>query len=122
MTGSGQLPGLRHRHVAKFQRLHLLGLRGSRRGLGRRHWLGGYGLNRFRRSGARRRADFMLDLASRYALFFLLDFHHQILSGSNVLALMAGAAIVAGAAFVARAILFAVMTAAATAMPTKESE
>ena len=63
----------------------------------------------------------MLDLTSRYAFFFLLDFHDQIFSGSDVLALMAGAAIVAGAAFVTGAIL-AVVTAAATAMPTKESE
>ena len=50
-----------------------------------------------------------------------LDFHDQIFSGSDVLALMAGAAIVAGAALVTGAIL-AVVTAAATAMPTKESE
>jgi hypothetical protein len=58
----------------------------------------------------------MLDLASGDALFFLLDFHNQILSGSDVLALMTCAA------FVARAIMVAVMTAAPTAMPTKESE
>ena len=116
MTGSGQLPGLRHRHVAIFQRLHLLGLRGSRRGLGSRHRLGGRGLNRSGWRFASFMTSSLLDLASRDALFFLLDFHHQILSGSNVLAL------VTSAAFVTRAVVVAVMTAAATAMPPKQPE
>jgi hypothetical protein len=62
-----------------------------------------------------RRASFMLDLASGNALFFLFDFHDQILSGPDVLALMTSTAFVAST-------IVAVMTAAATTMPTQESE
>jgi hypothetical protein len=62
----------------------------------------------------------MLDLAGGNALFFLFDFHDQILPGSDVLALMTSTAFVAGA-IVAGAIV-AVMTAAATTMTTQESE
>jgi len=99
---------LGHGQVAIFQHLQGQGGLASGRGLGRRHGLRRYRLNRPRR----RRATTLFYLASRNAFFFVLDFHDQIFPRSRMLTLMA-------IAVVARPVL-AVAAAATVSEKAKE--